>query len=87
MEQGLPIGQTGIKVAEIGPWEISEDVWQYTYIPVPTDQCNFCRQRIEKGKAPTCVKHCQAKCLSYGTIEELSKELGKKAKQSLFVIE
>jgi anaerobic dimethyl sulfoxide reductase subunit B (iron-sulfur subunit) len=87
MEHNLPVGQTGIKVFEVGPWEISEDKWQFSYIAVPTDQCDFCKDRIAKGKIPTCVKHCQAKCLSFGTIEELSKELSKKAKQTLFVVE
>jgi len=87
MEHGMPVGQTGIKVAEIGPWEYGPDKWQYAYIPVPTDQCDACKDRVAKGKLPTCVQHCQAKCLSFGPIDELSKALGNKIKQTLFVIE
>ena len=40
---------------------------------VPTDQCDLCADRVEKGKLPTCVKHCQAGCMQYGSVEELSK--------------
>ena len=86
MEHNMPVGQTGILVKEIGPWEISEDVWQYAYLPVPTDQCDLCAARVESGGIPTCVKHCQAKCLYYGTLEELSKRLSDKPKQTLFAL-
>ena len=50
----------------------------------PTDQCDLCASRVEKGHVPTCVKHCQAQCLQYGDLEELSKELARKPKQMLF---
>ena len=74
-EHGYPVGQTGILVNEIGPWKIDEDVWQLAYMPVPTDQCDLCAARRELGKVPTCVQHCQAKCLEYGPLEELNAKL------------
>ena len=33
VEQNIPIGKWGIKLAEIGPFQISEDKWEYTYVP------------------------------------------------------
>ena len=86
MEHGYPVGQTGILVNEIGPWKIDEDVWQLAYMPVPTDQCDLCASRVERGHVPTCVKHCQAKCLEYGPLDELAGRLGAKAKQALVAL-
>ena len=50
----------------------------------PRTNADLCASRVEKGHVPTCVKHCQAKCLQYGDLEELSKELARKPKQMLF---
>lgn len=86
MEHGFPVGQTGILVAPVGPWCIEGDHWQYAYQPVPTDQCDQCAARLELGKKPTCVAHCQAFCLEWGTIDELSAKLGDKTKQCLYVL-
>lgn len=87
MEHGFPVGQTGIKLNLVGPWEIEEDVWQIDYVPVPTRQCDLCSERVALGKIPTCVHHCQAKCMTYGTIEELSAKLAEKPTQMLFYID
>lgn len=86
MEHHYPVGQTGILVNEIGPWKIGEDVWQLSYFPVPTDQCDLCSDRVEQGKIPTCVSHCQALCMEYGKLEELSGKLLDKPKQALFAL-
>ena len=72
MEHQYPVGQTGILVNEIGPWKIEEDV---------------CAARTEMGKLPTCVSHCQAKCMEYGTLEELSAKLTEKPKQAVFALD
>lgn len=82
----LPPERFGIKVAKVGPWEIAKDTWQYTYIPVPTDECDLCAERTEKGKLPYCVHHCQANIMKYGAIEELAKELEDKPTQVLYSI-
>lgn len=84
MEHGLPVGQFGIKVNEIGPWEYGPGKWQFSYVPVPTDQCDFCASRQAKGKLPTCQHHCQAQCIKVGLVEELVKELIGKKSQVLF---
>ena len=40
-------------------------------MPVPTGLCNHCEPRVREGKKPSCVKHCQSFCMSYGTLEEM----------------
>ena len=86
VEHDIPVGQYGIKMEEIGPWQIDKKHWQLDYVPVPTDMCDLCVSRLEKGKKPTCVKHCQAFCMKYGTVEELAAEMATaKTKCALFV--
>ena len=86
MEHHLPVGQFGIKLNEIGPFEYAPDRWQLSYVPVPTDLCDFCVERQAKGKLPTCQHHCQAQCLEVGPIDELAKKIASKKKLVLFNI-
>lgn len=87
VEHNLPKDQQGVVVTTVGPWTIDAeaDLYQYDNIPLFTDQCDLCAERAEKSKLPSCVKHCLAACLTYGTVEELSKKLSDKPKQILFV--
>ena len=87
VEHNLPSGQQGVVVEEIGPWAIDaeNDIYQFDCIPFFTDQCDLCKERTNKGKLPSCVKHCLAAVLVYGEVEELSKRLEQKGKQALFV--
>lgn len=84
VEHGIPIGQFGIRVDQLGPWEVAPDEWLYTFMPIPTDLCDLCADRTKAGKDPTCVHHCQANCMAYGPVEELSKRLLEHPKQVLF---
>ena len=86
MEHDFPTDQYGIKILDVGPWEYDEHKWVYGYMPFPTDQCDMCADRTSKGKLPTCVHHCQAACMKYGTLQELGSELAKKEKQTLFAL-
>ena len=86
MEHHLPVGQFGIKLNEIGPFEYAPDRWQLSYVPVPTALCDFCAERQAKGKLPTCQHHCQAQCLEVGPIDELAKKIASKKKLVLFNI-
>lgn len=70
MANDLPVGQFGIKVNQVGPWEYAPDKWQYSFIPTLTDQCHLCAERQAKGKLPSCVQHCQANCLQIVDVEE-----------------
>ena len=86
MEHELPTDQYGIKILDVGPWKYEAHNWVYGYMPFPTDQCDLCADRTSKGKLPTCVHHCQAACMKYGTLQELENELAKKPKQTLFAL-
>ena len=85
MEHKLPEGQTGILVQEIGPWEIGEGKWQLSYLPTLTSQCTSCAERVAKGRLPTCVQHCQARCMEHGPVEELAKKM-EGSNKALFTI-
>lgn len=86
MEKGLPIGQAGVKVFQVGPWKIEEDKWQYDYSVIFGDMCDLCAERVGTGKKPTCVKHCEAQCMEYGPLDELATKLGRHPKQALFAL-
>lgn len=87
MHNDLPTGQFGIKLTEVGPWPYGERQWQYAFVPVVTDQCTLCAARTEKGKAPSCVQHCQSQCLVFGELDELMGRLDEKPKVILQVID
>ena len=80
---GHPEGRWGIKVFEFVQQKTDDRV-EINYIPFPTDLCNLCAPRTTQGETPACVKHCQAACMMYGDLDELSAELEKKPKQVLF---
>ena len=84
MDKGLPEGQWGIKVFPVGPWQYGDGKWQYAYMPVPTDQCDLCAERTAIGKPPSCVHHCPAHCMYFGTVEELAKLAAEKTHRALF---
>ena len=77
-EHDLEPNQFGIQLTTIGPDHISEDHWQYEFVPVPTERCDRCASRLAAGKQPSCVKHCQAGCMHFGTLEELADVIDKR---------
>ncbi len=90
MEHGFPIGQSGVMLYEVGPYKISgenfREDWQYSYQIALTKQCDLCEGRVKAGNVPSCVKHCQAQCLTFGPLDELYKKLEEKNDQALFVV-
>jgi len=86
VEHGYPDDQGGIAVKQIGPWEYAPDKFQYTFMPIPTDQCDLCADRVAAGKDPTCVHHCQAFVMSYGDVEELQSKVEPTCKQVLYYL-
>lgn len=86
-EHGLPLGQWGIKVLELGPWQLADKKhWEYRFVPVPTSSCDLCEGRVAAGEDPSCVHHCLADALAFGTLEELAAKMGQKGKMcSIFV--
>lgn len=85
-EHNLGEGQWGIQLFKMGPRKIGEDKWEYTFVPVPTEFCDLCADRVAEGRLPTCVHHCNAKVMEFGPIEELSAKLAQKPKVVLYSI-
>ena len=88
-EHNYPVGKWGIRVFDDGPWQKVDGVdagqnFNWNKIPVPTDLCDFCESRVAEGRKPTCVHHCMASCMQFGTIEEMTAEFFKKPKQVLW---
>ncbi len=77
-EHNLAPDQFGIKIQTIGPDQITDRRWQFDFVPIITDRCDRCGERESKGKLPSCVHHCQAGCIYYGTLEELGDKIDKK---------
>lgn len=75
MEHKFPEGQNGIKVTEYGPWEYGDGKWNFDCIPAPTQQCDQCWERVERGKKPACVHNCYTNCMKFGTMEEVMAEI------------
>ena len=76
-EHNFGQGVFGIKCASDGPRQNPDGKWEWNFIPVPSSLCDLCADRVKSGRLPTCVHHCQSGIISYGTIEELTKEINK----------
>ena len=84
-EHKIPVGQWGIRVLTDGPWECSDGKFNLYYIPFPTRLCDLCAERTAKGKQPSCVHHCLANVMRYGTVEDLARRMDGSMNQVLFV--
>jgi len=81
-EHNFTGGMVGINVNEIVTE--SPDKVHIDYIPLTTRFCDLCAERTGKGEQPACVKHCQAICMWYGTIAELTKIMENKPRSVIF---
>lgn len=86
VEHGYADGQGGIALAQVGPWEYGPDHYQYSFLPVFTDQCDQCRARVEAGKDPMCVHHCQAFVMEFGDVGDLSRGVDESSKSVLYYL-
>lgn len=85
-EHDIPAGKWGMNVVEEGPWQVSERDWEWNNLPIPTKLCDLCEERVSQGRKPSCVHHCLANCIEFGTIEELAKSLAEKDHRAFLVI-
>jgi len=76
-------GMLGIQVTEIV--QTLPDGRPYLcFIPFPTELCSLCAPRTSQGLEPACVKHCMARCIKHGPIEDLAQEMTKKGRMVLW---
>ncbi len=68
-DHGYDPTRQGLKLTVIGPAQLPDGKWQFDNLPVHTPYCNHCAHRIRRGKAPACVHHCQAGCITFGKIK------------------
>lgn len=81
-EHDFPAGKNGIIVTEY-EYETFSKI-RIDNLPFITDLCDLCVTRHQEGKEPACVKHCQAKCMTFGLIEELVKEMEERPRMVLY---
>ena len=81
-EHNFPVGKNGICVTK---FEYETSAKQaIDYLPYPTSLCNLCLNRHKAGEEPSCVKHCQTRCMRFGNLHELVTEMEKGPKMVLF---
>ncbi len=81
-EHDFPAGKNGIKVTEY-EYETHTKV-SIDNLPFPTDLCDLCINRHKEGEKPACVKHCQSRCMTFGFLGDLVKEMEERPKMVLF---
>lgn len=81
-ENHHPAGRCGMKVTEYVM--ASRETVSVVFLAAPTELCVLCARRTHGGEEPACVKHCQARCITYGPLTELVKQMEKKPKMALF---
>lgn len=85
-EKGLDIGDWGVKLVEMKPFQHASGEWDQIYMPILTKECDLCASRVEAGGVPACQLHCLASCLHYGTLEDLSAMAEKKSGKCAILI-
>jgi len=81
-EHGHKTDEWGIRVIERMYRGRDKNVFEY--VPIPTEFCDFCMQRVAEGKKPACVHHCLTKCMEFGPMEQMSNLATKKKKTVVF---
>lgn len=61
-EHGLPEGETWIHVQTLGPYEVNGEL-AMDFVPLATDECDFCKDRTAAGRRPSCVEICPTQAL------------------------
>ena len=87
VEHNYGEGVYGVKLFEDGPRMLPNGKYEYNYLPVFTSLCDMCAERVEMGKLPTCVHHCQAACMKFGSLEEMTKLAEETPRSWVFVPE
>lgn len=77
-ERELEPDQWGIRVVEVSYDKNSKKVIEYH--PILTEYCNFCAERVQAGRKPACVHHCQAFCMGFDELEKLSQPMRQNGK-------
>ena len=77
----------GIKVTKLGPWKTRDGSWQYDFVPIPTDWCDLCEERTDRGSRPACARRCRYGAITYGTVDELAEKAKEMPRTWIYVPE
>lgn len=77
-------GMGGMTVMEVVE-KLPDDRAYRCFLPFPTELCVLCAARTKKGLKTACEQHCMAAVIRHGAVEDLAREVGKKARQVLWV--
>ncbi len=83
-EHDYPVGTNGVVVKEYE--HVVNGRVQIDYLPYFTQHCDLCmgRQAREHGAVPACVKHCQSRCMEFGSTADLAARATERHKAALF---
>lgn len=84
-ENDYPVGKCGIVITEHELETGDPDRLMIYYVPWLTHFCNLCVRRTRNGQLPSCVKHCQARCLEFGEIDKLAAKMQGNSKKLLCI--
>lgn len=82
-EHDLATDEWGIRVVE-RTYKGRDHRILIEYVPIPTDFCSFCMERVNSGKQPACVHHCMTKCMDFGLLAEMAQKAAAKPKSVVF---
>jgi Fe-S-cluster-containing dehydrogenase component len=63
-ENNIPTGTRWIKVITVGPQKLEGKLCM-DFVPVMTDECTLCDQRLSKNLRPSCVENCPTHALVF----------------------
>lgn len=69
-EHALAEGEKWIRVETIGPYEVGGEL-AMDFVPLATDQCDFCETRVANGERPFCAQVCPTQALGLYGEEEI----------------
>lgn len=79
-EHDIPLDEWGIKINEMGPVKM-KGKWLWDYVPVPSDLCDLCADRVSEGRKPACVHHCLAQCMELVALNQLPEAIAAHSKK------
>lgn len=69
-EHNLPEGERWIRVETLGPYEVNGEL-AMDFVPLATDGCDFCKNRVAAGGELFCVEICPTQALGLYDEEQI----------------
>jgi len=69
-EHDLPEGEKWIHVETLGPYEVNGEL-AMDFVPLATDECDFCKDRVTTGRRPFCAEICPTQALGLHDEEQI----------------